>query len=255
MSLRVTKWYLDVCDDVGAGAIVYAARVQWRRLSLRYTSLLEFDAAGEVAERTTLRAFEEPCTRDGAVRLANRRLGLAGTWTPLRSMDRAESAPTTLLKNSSGEVSWRVLSARAAACIQWAGAHRAPLEGLGYVERLDVTIPPWRLPIEELHWGRFVAATADVAWIEWRGPHPLRFVWRDGREVASHGLTMSDRVTLRDGPIAETALAKVPLLRRSLPGRMLRTHETKWRSHAQLAGADGVPTHEGWVIHEVVRWG
>ena len=50
----------------------------------------------------------------------------------------------------------------------------APLRGTGYAERILITIPPWRLPIRELRWGRWIgeAASRSVVWIDWRGESP-----------------------------------------------------------------------------------
>lgn len=130
---------------------------------------------------------------------------------------------------------------------------RGDIAGLGYVERLEMTLPPWQLPIEELRWGRFTAESADAAWIEWRGPQPLRLAWRNGAEVDSVDVAFKGRSTLREGPLAKTVFSKVPVLRKSLPVAMLSVDETKWRSRAtlQVPGADPV---SGWAIHEVVKW-
>jgi hypothetical protein len=124
-----------------------------------------------------------------------------------------------------------------------------PVTGLGYVEVLTLTLPPWRLPIDELRWGRFCAADGGAVWIEWRGPHPLKLGLLDGAPAPfmPERLGLRDHRVLRSGRIGETALAMIPRLDR-LPGRVLGLSETKWLSRGALAGS------EGWAIHEVVRW-
>lgn len=255
MVLRVTKWYLDLCDSSGSGVIVYAARIRWRRLRIRYTSIIEFDASGGSNERTTLRAFEEPRVESGAVHVANRRLGFSGSWAPLRDASLEESAPTTLFQDDRGEVNWQVLSNRADAMVRFGEMSGRRLEGLGYVERLEITIPPWQLPIRELRWGRIVTEGADAVWIEWLGPHPLKIVRQDGVRTSEHEFEQDQGSVLRDGPISETVLARIPILRRALPARVLQTHETKWLSRARSRVSGGEPGQSGWGIHEVVRWG
>ena len=250
MGIRIAKWYLDVCAPDGSGAIVYATRVQWRRLRVQYSATLEFDAAGKVEERMTLRRFQVPCTSGEETHFQNAKLGVAGTWTPMRAPSVLERQPVTMLSTPAGEVRWGLMSGRAHA--RWESRGRA-LEGLGYMERLDVTLPPWELPIDELRWGRFVAEDADATWLEWKGSHPMKISWNNGAAVDNVNLDLRDDSTLRDGPLVTTVFSKVPVLRRSLPARMLQLHETKWRSRGTLTGPDGARS-DGWAIHEVVRW-
>ena len=56
--------------------------------------------------------------------------------------------------------------------------------GLGYAERLVLTIPPWKLPIETLRWGRFLSPSDWIVWIDWQGEHPQTIVYRNGARVA-----------------------------------------------------------------------
>ena len=251
MVFHVTKWYLDVCAPDGTGAIVYAARIQWRQIRISYVATLEFDATGKVEERMTLRGFQAPWTEGPATRFQNGRLDVSGTWTPLRDPTSEERQPVRMLATEAGSVEWKLAAARSH--VRWQSGGRE-IEGLGYAERLELTLPPWELPIRELHWGRFVAPGGDAAWIEWRGPHPLRLTWRNGQSVEEHGVELTDPVTLRDGPLVQTVFSKVPVLKRSLPMTMLQVHETKWRSRGVMLGDDGQPI-EDWAIHEVVKWG
>jgi hypothetical protein len=134
------------------------------------------------------------------------------------------------------------------------------VEGLGYVEELVMTVPPWRLPIDSLRWGRFASARSGLTWIEWRGAHPLRLALLDGKpadlasaseeqvDAGGSSLSLSAAAVLRSGRIARTALSGIPGLARTFPLGILGLEETKWRSRGTL-GAD-----QGWAIHEVVRW-
>jgi hypothetical protein len=131
---------------------------------------------------------------------------------------------------------------------------------------LELTLPPWRLPIWELRWGRFVTHGHSLVWNHWKGPRPLSFVALDGATgeaaevsetrvvVGGSGavLEMREPRVLRSGRLGQTALSKIPLVREHLPLRMLQVRETKWLSRAALS-VDGA-THEGWAVHELVRW-
>ena len=55
-------------------------------------------------------------------------------------------------------------------------------EGTGYAERLELSIRPWRLPIRELRWGRFVSEGASMAWIDWQGADPTEVIRALGYE-------------------------------------------------------------------------
>jgi hypothetical protein len=130
------------------------------------------------------------------------------------------------------------------------------IDGLGYVERLRLTLPPWELPIRELRWGRILSAAGSATWIDWRGPSPLRLALRDGRRVTAGAV--GDRVVDAGGPVRLAPVATLrdarlsrtlPLaLRRALPRAGLGLEETKWLSRGTLEGAPGL------AIHEVVRW-
>ena len=129
-----------------------------------------------------------------------------------------------------------------------------------------MTVAPWNLPLRRLRWGRFTSASDWVVWIDWAGDFTRRLVYKNGIEVqaATAGderiefedgsrLTMDRSLTLRNGALGATALCGIPGLRDTMPGRLLRIEECKWRSRACLEPI-GRPQVEGWAIHERVEW-
>lgn len=252
---ELRKWYLDCAAPGGALLIAYQAELRWRRLSLSYASVLVHRAGG-VRTRSTLRAGAAPEeTADGiAWRCAP--LRLQGRWSALCPPVRE-----VLLARGDERVEWDVRAPRARVELSLAGER---LTGLGYAERLTLTLPPWRLPIDELRWGRFCAEEAGLVWVEWRGEAPRRRVLLDGapleeasideEAVAGRGaaLRFGAREVLRQGRIGDTVLRAIPALRRA-PARLLGLEETKWRLAARLS-RPGRPEVEGEAIHEVVRW-
>lgn len=149
------------------------------------------------------------------------------------------------------------------------------IRGTGYVERLDLSIVPWSLPIHELRWGRWIgrdhATNASnplrsVVWIDWRGTYPLTLNLLDGQPIegcvsdecvrlGDVTLALPKDATLREGPIGTTALGAIPGVNRVLPAGLLESHEHKWlgRSMLRAPGNQGSPA--GWAIHELVRLG
>lgn len=254
---RLAKWYLDAVTDDGEVFIAYHAQLTWRRLAVRWASLLSRAPGGEATTASTLRGGAPP-ERDGAcVRLRSRALFLSGTWEGLDPPYEAE-----LLGGRDGRVLWRCVAPRAR--VAFTPADGRPRSGLGYAEELELTVAPWKLPIDELLWGRFTSDAGSLVWIEWRGKEPRRLVLRDG-SVVEHAqiedgavllrggerLSLAERVTLRDGRIGRTVLAAIPGAR-DLPGALLAAEETKWLSRGTLT--DGRAVSSGWAIHERVRF-
>ena len=136
------------------------------------------------------------------------------------------------------------------------------VRGLGYAERLEMTVPPWRLPIDTLRWGRFLAPEKSVVWIDWQREGDDRsWTFVNGAEVRGEvseedvffeggrvSLPQRDRLLLRDGRLS--LLLRNLRLPRSLPA--LAIHEMKWRTRGCLQ-IQGAPPVEGWAIHETVR--
>jgi hypothetical protein len=129
-----------------------------------------------------------------------------------------------------------------------------------------MTVPPWRLPIDTLRWGRFLSPGRSVVWIDWRnGSGGKTWVFLDGMEVQGGmseeavffeggrvDLPAPGRLVLRSGPLSHLLRNLPGSLRTSRPGRALSIYETKWRTRGCLE-LEGAPRVPGWAIHEVVR--
>ena len=256
MSLVLRKWYLDVVQADGSASIAYWLDVHWGPLTLRAASLLSAPVCAPAApatSHTTLAAGPEPATdAQGLLRWAHDGLGVDAHWPATAPVARQ------LFSNPSGHVRWTCLCPGAPASMS------STRRGLGYAECLEMTLPPWSLPIAELAWGRAITPSASVVWIQWRGPSPLLLILASGdthtagevtdTRVATASLTvdLTEPRTLRDGPLGSTALAPLPGLSRLAPIAWLASRETKWVSRARITSPVG--TEQGWAIHEVVRF-
>jgi len=250
-SLR--KWYLDCVSDSGEVVVAYRAELRWDAVALQYASFLHAPDGGAPRSRSTLRRCAAPSLEGDTLRWEAPALELRGSW---EALEPAFCAP--LFAGDGGSILWRCAQPRARARVDLPSGRA--VEGFGYVEELELTLPPWRMPIEELRWGRFGSARGGLVWIEWRGPHPLRLALLDGKrvdlasaseeriEVGASSVDLSEPRVLRSGRIGSTVLSIVPGLERTFPLRLLGLTETKWRSRAK-AGSE-----PGWAIHEVVRW-
>jgi hypothetical protein len=228
---HLSKWYLDCVSGEGEVFLAYCAELRWRALRLHYASVL--------GHSSSLREVPAPVWRgDGVLEWNAPALGVTGRWEVLDP-----PIQETLMD---GACQWRCLVPRARAEVR---VGDRSLLGLGYAEHLTMSVPPWRLGIQELRWGRFLSETDGLVWIEWRGPKPARLRWHNGVRAGEElKLEIRDREVLREGPLIETALSFIPNIRKLFPARILDLREAKWRSRAALGAT------EGWAIHEVVEW-
>jgi hypothetical protein len=252
----LSKWYLDAVGETGEVFIGYRAALRWRQLAVSYASVLTADAGG-VRSAQTLRPGREPGFFEGALAWAEPELDVAATWRGV-----APAISRTLYESPEGAVVWNCVLPSADA---ESTCGNNVLHGLGYAERLSMTLPPWRLPLDTLRWGRFLARERSVVWIDWESREGRRvWVFVDGEEA--RGARISDeeiffeggrlrlpaelRLALRSGSL-DRLLGNLPLPRR-LPVSAFAIHETKWRTRGVFECL-GAPPVEGWAIHEVVK--
>jgi hypothetical protein len=179
------------------------------------------------------------------------------TWRPSETPRLSE----TLLDTEQGRIEWTCLLPRARATVR---SPRLSVEGWGYVERLELTLPPWGLPLETLHWGRCLSDHHSLVWIRWDGPDPRRLLWEDGRRGTEYELTerglvapgarweIESAMTLRTGTIGATVLRPFRRLLRLLPDAVTRIDEHKRfaRGVLHVGGASEPAT----AITERVTW-
>jgi hypothetical protein len=173
---------------------------------------------------------------------------------------RAPRYAKTLLDVGEGRIVWQCEMPDADAHVRIGGRD---LRGRGYAELLEMTIPPWRLPIDELRWGRYGGDGVSLVWIDWQGSHPLHVVLLNGAPVdggVRNGSVVAEDLTLaidggsvvRDAPLRKT-LEAIPLLKHLLPERLLRVEEKKWCSPAAILRND-IVIDRGWAVHEIVTF-
>jgi hypothetical protein len=263
-AFRLSKWYMDCVTDAGAMFVAYAARLDWGVLSLRYGATLVHagEGDGEARSESTLIGVHEPTCTEGAIEWGCERLRVEGRWA-----SEAPPVRVTVFESAEGKVAWTCHQPRARVRASLSGAR---LEGLGYAEHVELTLPPWSLPIDELRWGRFIGRDRSLVWVDWRGPHEKRVVALDGVllddvRVEDHGvsgeggrvaLSIEETRVLRHGRLGAKALAGLVsgLEERGirLPLRILQVDERKALGRGVLR-ANG-RTDGGATVHEVVRW-
>ncbi len=257
-SFLLTKWYLDCVAEGGDAVVVYVADLRWNKLSMRYGSLLTV-LNGRVHSSSSLRKYALPRLDEDTIVLSLPHLGIEGTWRELRA-----PVQRTVIDSKDGTGDWQCHQPMAQVDLLLQGKTR--MIGLGYAECLTLSAVPWKLPLEELHWGRFLSDQHALVWIDWRGPRPWQTLIHNGKEHEIQSLTESEilfeptgssleldrALVLRSGQIGHTVFAGISRLASLLPRNMLSVEECKWRSRAALQA--GNTKASGWAIHEVVRW-
>ena len=257
----LSKWYLDCVSQEGEACIGYAATLRWKGFDLHYSSILVHSRLAPVWTRTSLREISTPEITGGDIRWCCTPLKVEGHWTAL-----SQPIERDLMKTRNGMLQWRCCQPHARSSICLDGSHQ--IQGFGYVEKIELSIPPWELNIDTLRWGRFLSESHALVWIAYDGCGDSKaHVFFNGNEIddcsvadtgvtLDHGrisLALQESRVLREGPLVSTALSMIPGITRLLPGKILQTHERKWLSKGGLA-TTGAPPHEGWAIHEVVNF-
>ncbi len=258
-SFQLDKWYLDCVTETGRTAIGYSAELGWKSLVISYASYLKFDGQHAPSSKTSLLRVRQPEATAEGIAWESDGLSCSGSWRPLLAKGLP---PLTLFQNDAGSLTWHCLQPLSDVHLTLG---KEEYSGLGYAERLVMSVAPWRLPIKELHWGRFLARSVYVVWIEWRGPQPLTIVYLNGEKIKNvhvsefalrwdeGSLELSSHACLRNGSLIKTALSKIPGASSLFPKSVLHTRECKWRSFGKLTYRGG--TQGGWAIHEIVRFG
>jgi hypothetical protein len=256
---QLDKWYLDVVTEAGAAAFFYAARLRWGLLRYGYASAFYAAPGAAPHELATRRHIEWPSEDQDTITWHSAPLRVLGRW-------RRAAAPIarSLVDDPADALHWTCHMPRAHASTQVGDTQ---LEGLGYVESLRLSVPPWKLPMRTLRWGRHASAGHSVLWIEWTGADERRWVWLDGALQPAATLTGAglsgledgsalrldpDR-DLRDGPLLATIGGPLPGLARRLAGPLGRIHERKHLSRSALV-REGRQLDQGWSVHEEVTW-
>ncbi len=256
---ELDKWYLDLVTDRGTALIGYAVECRVGPASIRYASLLHASPDSPAVERTTRRDARSPVHEGNLLRWNVPALGFEGCWERI-------GAPVgqTLLHTARGRIEWHCHLPRARVTARF---ESAAMVGLGYAERLHITVPLWQLPFRTLRWGRYVSDRRGLVWIEWTDGLERRWIWSDddaqpATRLHADGvsglsgpseLRFEDRRIVRDRQVLDSVGRLLPAAIRDRVGPLAGMREQKWLSRSSLRHEDMV-TDRGWTIHEEVRW-
>ncbi|MCO6491361.1 MAG: hypothetical protein J5I98_23285 [Phaeodactylibacter sp.] len=258
----LSKWYLDCVDEGGNSAIGYAASLRWRRLEVPYTGLLLYEEGKGASERSRLQELNLPSQMGDQIIWEDGSFGISGWW-------EADAPPLTarLYHSDKGYVDWQCFQPRSHALFDIADG--PVIKGLGYAERLVLTVEPWKIPMEQLRWGRYLSEVDYLVWVELHGAPARQWVWYNGVPVEGAvigedavqlpqlglHLQFSQSATLEAGKkifnVVRSLVSYLPGFNRVVPRFFLYANEQKWRCRGKLFERDEEKS-EGWAIHELV---
>ena len=157
------KYYFDVVSDNGDYAIAY-----WGTLRLPVLSATYSELSGS--------ALPEPYSRFRVSRTDSppdhRRFEFVDANSKVRAKWVAiGQSPRLFYENDL--LRWELVQLRSQVALY---RDAAPLlAGSGYGELVTLLVPPWRLGIRKLRWGRYLSDRAFLMWIVAEGETPIRY--------------------------------------------------------------------------------
>ncbi len=259
----LSKWFLDFVGDEGEAMIFYAAKLKWHGWSVSYASWLRYNPASGVLLKSRFQDVCLPVVEDNLIKWNDPIFGVSGTW---RSM--ADRIKTRLFDSEEGCVEWN--------CYQPASKVQLKikdkiLNGRGYAEQLIMTVLPWKIPMDELRWGRFGSENMNMVWIELVGKENQKWLWVNGELMHNFGikdnylsipeksliLNLDRGVVLeaekKISAVAGKLIRYIPGINSLMPLHFLMADETKWLSRGLLL-AGGEKFADGMAIHEIVNF-
>ncbi|MEI6677354.1 MAG: hypothetical protein WCL21_02030 [Mariniphaga sp.] len=257
------KWFLDFVGENGEAMIFYAATLTWHGWSSSYTSWLHYDGSSGVHLKSRFRSIQFPQIKDNLITWNDPKSGMSGTWESM-----AEMIQSRIFDSEEGFLEWKCFQPASKVQLK---INDSVLDGRGYAEQLILTIPPWKIPMNELRWGHFGSAENNMVWIELREKKIQRWFWLNGEKIENctieddhialpgKGLILNlDRGVLLESEkkifsIATKIVRFIPGFKRVMPLNFLMADEIKWLSKGQLRTNQNIHS-TGTAIHEFVNF-
>ena len=261
IDFQLDKWFLDFTTEDGQAAIFYAAKLKWRGLTVPFTSWLNCSSSGQITNHSRFYHVNMPEIFGEKIYWADSNFKLAGTWTASRSPLHAR-----LFESPEGWLHWNCHQPASNVQLKMNGQFT---QGSGYAEQLIMTLPAWKIPMDELRWGRFVSQAYNMVWIELKEKQKQQWVWLNGEpidncEIDDHQiilpakkltLLLDQKVVLESEKkiqsVVEKIIRYIPGFNQVVPLHFLMADEHKWLSNGQLQ-QHGKTIATGMSIHELV---
>jgi hypothetical protein len=244
---HLNKWFLDFIGENGEAMIFYAAKLTWHGWSVSYTSWLQYD--------------QLPQKKNDIITWGDIKFGVSGKWKSL-----ANTIQERIFDSEEGFLDWQCFQPSSKVQIK---INDRVTEGFGYVEQLILTIPPWKIPMDELRWGHFGSFENNIVWIELREKEKRQWLWLNGEKIENCSIEDEqisiphkdmvlnlDRAVVLEAEqkifsVVEKIIRYIPGFKKVMPINFLMADEFKWLSKGELQSKNKVLS-SGIAIHELV---
>lgn len=260
---QLSKWFLDYIGQDGETMIFYSARLHWYFASVDYTSCLQYRLSEGVKSKYRFSWAQMPQVEGNRINWADKEFGISGSWEA-----RADKIETRIFESDEGYLDWKCYQPASNVHLQTTSGTK---EGRGYAEQLILTVPPWKIPMDELRWGRFNSDAHHLVWIELKEKEIHQWLWLNGEKlndvqigddkicIAQKQLVLSlDQSVILESEkkissVVEQIVRYIPGFNKLMPLNFLMADEKKWLSNALLK-SDGMPIAQNFAIHELVNF-
>ena len=261
--LHLNKWFLDFNGESGEAMIFYAAKLNWGPFSVPYTSWIYYDSEKGNHEISRFSKVNLPSKDKNRITWHDNVHNIRGMWE-----SRATSLEARIFDSKDGYLDWR--------CYQPASDVQLEInnliyKGTGYVEQLILTATPWKIPMDELRWGRWISDDDAIVWIELKELDKKQWLWVNGEKTENNyieddlleipgknlKLKLNQKVLLESEKKISSVMEKInkllPGFRNIIPIHFLMADEKKWLSEGILEDNYGRVIN-GMAIHELVNF-
>ncbi len=249
------KWYVDAADSLGHVFIGYWLKLRWGKVRLHGSQHLWRTPENRLRSETGLGRLPEPAWQN------QRQINWSTDCSTCSWESAADPLFATLLSSEQGTIHWHCCQPKANAHIR---LPQINFNGWGYTERLELTIPVWKLPLKTLYWGRCHTEHHALVWIKWVGDAPRTLAWLDGQQSSqvqisqelvqgsNFYLAIDDQVPLHRGRLTTTLLKTMGKAISIFPQSTFISEENKWYGRGRLETPNS--TEPATIIYEEVSW-
>lgn len=261
--IHLDKWFLDIVTEEGEAMVFYAAKLKWHGIEVPYTSWLHNDPVKGVSIRSRFRKVQMPEKSGSWITWKDPHYEVEGEWMALAAPLHART-----YESEEGHLDWNCFQPRSEVKLKIQGKE---VKGLGYAEQLVLTAEPWKIPINDLRWGRYGSKEDYMVWIEMRGEEQQQWLWYNGEKIENTQiedahiaipekgivLDLDQSVVLESEKkvlqVVKDLIKFLPGINKSMPMQFLMAEEHKWLSRGVLKKG-GQPASTGCAIHEWVNF-
>lgn len=259
----LNKWYLDFTGDDGEAMIFYSARLNLNHWSADYTSWLNYHPVSGVKVKSRFGDVPATPLPGNEIVFNDEVNSLTGRWNA-----GAKMIHSRIFESAEGFLDWICWQPASNVTIELPGR---TLKGNGYAEQIIMTVPPWKIHMDGLLWGRFVSDGYNLVWISLGKDASQNRLWLNG-ELTGSCLIENDFIRIPDmdlelmmdrGVILESekkvlsiaarTIRFIPVLHKVMPFRFLTAGGSKWLSRSELR-IKGSDVAAGMSIHEFVNF-